>query len=172
MKPGTSDRSIERVIQQVALYNVRTETKICQQQVTIVLFGNTDRLNPEQIQAISPDIETVLPIPHPFKRASLEFRHGEYSEIVVPTPHGDVAFGKNAPLVNVAGPCSVESEQMILDTAFQLKAAGAQFLRGGAYKPRTSPYDFQGHGELAIEWLATARRETGLVIAICSNRVN
>jgi 3-deoxy-7-phosphoheptulonate synthase len=164
MKPGTSDRSIERVIQQVALYNVRTETKICQQQVTIVLFGNTDRLNPEQIQAISPDIETVLPIPHPFKRASLEFRHGEYSEIVVPTPHGDVAFGKNAPLVNVAGPCSVESEPMIIDTAFQLKAAGAQFLRGGAYKPRTSPYDFQGHGELALEWLATARQETGLGI--------
>jgi 3-deoxy-7-phosphoheptulonate synthase len=84
--------------------------------------------------------------------------------VVVPTPNGSVTFGQNHPLVLVAGPCSVENEQMIVETAQQVKAAGAQFLRGGAYKPRTSPYVFQGHGESALGWLAAAREATGLGI--------
>lgn len=100
----------------------------------------------------------------PFKRASRSFRHGEPSEVVVSTPNGSIVFGQNSPLVQVAGPCSVENESMIIETAQQLKTAGAQFLRGGAYKPRTSPYSFQGHGELALDWLAAAREATGLGI--------
>jgi 3-deoxy-7-phosphoheptulonate synthase len=164
IKPGTSPQEIDRINQELSRPNLQTETSLGKHKVVIGLVGDTNDLNPERIQAISPCVETVLEIKKPFKRASLEFRHGEYSEVIVPTPNGEVAFGKNAPLVNVAGPCSVESEQMIVDTAFQLKAAGAQFLRGGAYKPRTSPYDFQGHAELGLEWLATARRETGLGI--------
>lgn len=63
-------------------------------------MGDTSGLNPEQIQAISPCVETVISLKQHFKRASLEFRHGEYSKVIVPTPNGDVAFGKNAPLVN------------------------------------------------------------------------
>ena len=164
VKDGTSAKEIERINQEVSRPNLKTETNQSKNKVIIGLVGETNDLNPEQIQAISPCVETVLEIKKPFKRASLEYRHGEYSEIVVPTPNGDIAFGKNAPLVNVAGPCSVESESMIVNTAFQLKAAGAQFLRGGAFKPRTSPYAFQGHAELALQWLATARQETGLGI--------
>jgi 3-deoxy-7-phosphoheptulonate synthase len=68
------------------------------------------------------------------------------------------------PLVTVAGPCSVENEEMIVETAMRVKAAGAQFLRGGAYKPRTSPYAFQGHGESALSLLAAAREASGLGI--------
>ena len=164
IKSATSPKEIDRISQELSRPNLKTETSIGRDKVVIGLVGETNDLNPQQIQAISPCIETVLQIKKPFKRASLEFRHGKYSEIVVPTPNGDVVFGKNAPLVNVAGPCSVESEEMIVNTAFQLKATGAQFLRGGAYKPRTSPYAFQGHAELALEWLATARQETGLGI--------
>ncbi|MFN7658200.1 MAG: 3-deoxy-7-phosphoheptulonate synthase, partial [Dolichospermum sp.] len=79
-------------------------------------------------------------------------------------PQGDVVFGEHHPLVVVAGPCSVENEEMIVETALRVKAAGAKFLRGGAYKPRTSPYAFQGHGESALELLATARKVSGLGI--------
>ncbi|MDJ0595531.1 MAG: 3-deoxy-7-phosphoheptulonate synthase [Pleurocapsa sp. MO_226.B13] len=164
IKSATYPQEIDRINQKLSRPNLKTEINRGKDKVVIGLVGDTSELNPEQIQAISPWIETVQKIDKPFKRASLEYRHGEYSDVVVPTPNGDVAFGKNAPLVNVAGPCSVESEEMIVNTAFQLKAAGAQFLRGGAYKPRTSPYAFQGHAELALKWLATARQETGLGI--------
>jgi 3-deoxy-7-phosphoheptulonate synthase len=130
----------------------------------IGLVGDTAVLNPQQIQALSPFIEQVLRINKPFKRVALEFRYGEPSEILVSTPNGFVAFGQKHPIVQVAGPCSVENEEMIVQTAKLVKAAGAKFLRGGAYKPRTSPYAFQGHGESALSLLATAREATGLGI--------
>jgi 3-deoxy-7-phosphoheptulonate synthase len=82
----------------------------------------------------------------------------------VSTPNGPVHFGEHHPVVIVAGPCSVENEEMIVETARRVKAAGAQFLRGGAYKPRTSPYAFQGHGESALGLLAAAREASGLGI--------
>ncbi|NES00621.1 MAG: 3-deoxy-7-phosphoheptulonate synthase, partial [Symploca sp. SIO1B1] len=119
-------------------------------------------LDPLQIQEISPWIEQVLRVEKPFKRASRQFRHGEPSEVVVSTPSGSVTFGEHHPLVVVAGPCSVENEAMIIETALRVKAAGAQFLRGGAYKPRTSPYAFQGHGESALKLLEAARSASGL----------
>jgi 3-deoxy-7-phosphoheptulonate synthase len=84
--------------------------------------------------------------------------------VIVSTPNGPVVFSEHAPVVVVAGPCSVENEQMIVETARRVKAAGAHFLRGGAYKPRTSPYAFQGHGESALELLAAAKQATGLGI--------
>ena len=101
---------------------------------------------------------------HPFKRASLEYFGGEYSEVIVNTLNGTISIGKNHPIAVVAGPCSVENETMIIKTAQQVKASGAKFLRGGAYKPRTSPYAFQGYGESALELLSIAKKETGLGI--------
>jgi 3-deoxy-7-phosphoheptulonate synthase len=106
----------------------------------------------------------VLRVERPFKRASREYRQNESSVVIVPTPNGDIAIGENHPLVTVAGPCSVENEEMIVETAMRVKAAGAKFLRGGAYKPRTSPYAFQGHGESALSLLAAARAASGLGI--------
>jgi 3-deoxy-7-phosphoheptulonate synthase len=106
----------------------------------------------------------VLRVEKPYKRASREYRHGEASEVIVSTPNGSVAFGEHHPLVVVAGPCSVENEEMIVETARRVKAAGAKFLRGGAFKPRTSPYAFQGHGESALGLLAKAREASGLGI--------
>ncbi len=164
MKSGTPEVEIERVSKEFRSWNITPEKIPGKQKVVIGLVGDTGALNPQQIQALSPFIERVLRVNQPFKRASLEFRNREMSSVVVPTPNGLVPFGQNHPLVLVAGPCSVENEQMIVETAQHVKAAGAQFLRGGAYKPRTSPYAFQGHGESALSLLAVARSATGLGI--------
>ncbi|MEC4886948.1 MAG: 3-deoxy-7-phosphoheptulonate synthase [Scytonema sp. PMC 1070.18] len=164
LQPGTPTQEIERIIQELRSWDVNPEQIQGKHKIVIGLVGKTAGLNPEHVQQISPFIEQVLRIEKPFKRASLEYRHGEPSEVVVPTPRGSVTFGQNRPLVIVAGPCSVENEDMIVETALVVKAAGAQFLRGGAYKPRTSPYAFQGHGESALGLLAKAREATGLGI--------
>jgi len=164
MKVGTPEPEITRVSDELATWGLTPEKIVGQHKVVIGLVGETASLNPEQIQEISPWIESVLRVEQPFKRASLDYRHGQPSDIVVPTPNGDVVFGLNHPVVVVAGPCSVENEEMIVETAKRVKAAGAKFLRGGAYKPRTSPYAFQGHGESALELLAAAREATGLGI--------
>ncbi|MEA5536099.1 3-deoxy-7-phosphoheptulonate synthase [Crocosphaera sp. XPORK-15E] len=164
MKVGSPTDEIERINQEFENWGLTPEKIVGKHKVVIGLVGETASLDPLQIQEISPWIENVLRVEQPFKRASLEFRHGEYSEVMVSTPNGPVAIGKNHPIVVVAGPCSVENEAMIVETAKRVKAAGAQFLRGGAYKPRTSPYAFQGHGESALELLAAARAASGLGI--------
>jgi 3-deoxy-7-phosphoheptulonate synthase len=164
MKSGTPDETIEQLSQELSSWNVTVQKSVGKQKVVIGLVGDTTGIDTQQIQNLSSCIEQVIRIKKPFKRASLEFRYGEPSDIVVPTPNGAVTFGQNHPLVTVAGPCSVENEAMIVETAKYVKAAGAKFLRGGAYKPRTSPYAFQGHGESALDLLATAREATGLGI--------
>ncbi|MEM7714013.1 MAG: 3-deoxy-7-phosphoheptulonate synthase [Cyanobacteria bacterium P01_A01_bin.68] len=161
---GTPEVEIQRIINELSIYNGTVEKIIGKEKVVIGLVTDTSDINLQSIQQISPFIEQVIRVEQPFKRASLEFRHGEYSEVVVPTPNGDVIFGQNHPLVVVAGPCSVENEEMIVETAKVVKANGAQFIRGGAYKPRSSPYSFQGHGESALHLLAKAREATGLGI--------
>lgn len=164
MKVGSPEAEINRINQEFQGWGLTPEPIVGKHKVVIGLVGETADLDPLQIQEISPWIESVLRVEQPFKRASLEFRHGELSEVVVPTPNGAVTFGRNHPVVVVAGPCSVENEEMIVETAKRVKAAGAHFLRGGAYKPRTSPYDFQGHGESALGLLAAARKASGLGI--------
>ncbi|MBF2014129.1 MAG: 3-deoxy-7-phosphoheptulonate synthase [Rivularia sp. T60_A2020_040] len=164
MKVGSPEAEIQRINQEMINWGLTPEKIIGQHKVVIGLVGETANLDPLQIQEVSPWIEQVLRVEKPYKRASRQFRHGEASGIIVNTPDGEVTFGENYPLVVIAGPCSVENEEMIVETAQRVKAAGAKFLRGGAYKPRTSPYAFQGHGESALELLATAREVSGLGI--------
>jgi 3-deoxy-7-phosphoheptulonate synthase len=164
MKSGSPEAEIERIIEEVKQINLTPEKITGAQQVVIGLVGETATLELSRIEELSFWIQQVLRVGKPFKRASLEFRHGHHSEVLVNTPNEVVTFGKNHPLVVVAGPCSVENEEMIIGTAMQVKAAGAKFLRGGAYKPRTSPYAFQGHGESALGLLAAAREASGLGI--------
>jgi len=164
MKSGTSEVEVERISKEIRTWNIIPEKILGQHKGVIGLVGDTAALNPQHIQKLSPFIEQVIRVNQPFKRVAREFRNGEPSSVFVSTPSGPVIFGENYPLVLVAGPCSVENEQMIVETAQRVKAAGAQFLRGGAYKPRTSPYAFQGHGESALSKLATAREATGLGI--------
>lgn len=164
MKVGTPQDEVDRLNEEMSSRGLTPETIFGRYKVVIGLVGDTAELDPLQLQEISPWIEQVLRVEEPFKRASRQFRHGEPSDISVTTPEGPVLFGENQPVVTIAGPCSVESEEMIVQTALNVKAAGAKFLRGGAYKPRTSPYSFQGHGESALGLLAAAREQSGLGI--------
>ncbi|BAB72704.1 3-deoxy-7-phosphoheptulonate synthase [Anabaena sp. FACHB-709] len=164
MKVGSPEVEINRINDELTSWGLTPEKIIGKHKVVIGLVGETADLDPLQIQEVSPWIEQVLRVELPYKRASRQYRHGEASEVVVNTPDGSVVFGENQALVVVAGPCSVENEEMIIETAQRVKAAGAKFLRGGAYKPRTSPYAFQGHGESALELLAKARDVSGLGI--------
>jgi 3-deoxy-7-phosphoheptulonate synthase len=164
MKVGSPQEEIDRLSAELTSWGLTPEKIIGKHKVVIGLVGETADLDPLQIQELSNWIEQVLRVEVPYKRASKQFRHGEPSEVVVDTPDGAVVFGEHHPLVVVAGPCSVENEEMIVETARRVKAAGAKFLRGGAYKPRTSPYAFQGHGESALELLAKAREVSGLGI--------
>ena len=107
---------------------------------------------------ILPGVMEVVPISKPYKLASREF-HPDSSKVVV----GNVVIGGPEPVI-MAGPCSVEDEEQMVSTAKAVKAAGATILRGGAYKPRTSPYSFRGMGIEGLKLLALAKKETGLPI--------
>jgi len=115
----------------------------------------------EKLQAMEslPGVENVVPILQPYKLASLEVKH---EKTVIPV-RNSVQIGGNE-IVVIAGPCSVESQEQIIETARSVKAAGATMLRGGAFKPRTSPYSFQGMEEEGLILLRNARNETGLPI--------
>ncbi|MGK7924791.1 MAG: 3-deoxy-7-phosphoheptulonate synthase [Spirulina sp.] len=162
MKVGSPEAEVARLCQEFADWGLTPEKIVGQHKVVVGLVGDTANLDERRIEEKSPWIEAVLRVERPYKRASRQFRHGQPSEVAVSTPEGNVLFGENHPVVVVAGPCSVENEEMIVETALRVKKAGAKFLRGGAYKPRTSPYSFQGHGESALGLLAKAREASGL----------
>ncbi len=164
MKVGTPEVEVNRVCEELVTWGLTPEKIVGKHKVVLGLVGETAELDPFRIEEVSPWIESVLRVEQPFKRASRAYRQNEASEVIVPTPNGDIYIGEGHPLVITAGPCSVENEEMIVTTALRVKAAGAHFLRGGAYKPRTSPYAFQGHGESALSLLAAARKASGLGI--------
>lgn len=148
MKVGTPEEEITRVSEELAGWGLTPEKIVGKHKVVIGLVGETATLNPEHIQEISPWIESVLRVEKPFKRASLEFRHGQPSEVVVPTPNGDVVFGMGHPVVVVAGPCSVENEEMIIETAKKVKQAGAKLLRGAPTNPGLLPTPSKDMGKV------------------------
>ena len=105
-----------------------------------------------------PGVKEVIPVTRPYKLVSREFKP---EDSVIPV--GDIAIGKGN-FTMIAGPCAIESEDQALTTAHLVKEAGAQLFRGGAFKPRTSPYSFQGLGEEGLKILAKIRRETGMPV--------
>ncbi|MDD5093871.1 MAG: 3-deoxy-7-phosphoheptulonate synthase [Dehalococcoidia bacterium] len=124
------------------------------------VIGVVGQTHPEfrDILVVLPGVEDVIPISKPYKLASREFNPADTTINV-----GGVIIGGNS-IVIMAGPCAVESEEQIMATARAVKKAGAQILRGGAFKPSTSPYSFRGLGEEGLKLLAEARAETGLPI--------
>jgi 3-deoxy-7-phosphoheptulonate synthase len=123
----------------------------------IGIIGNERQLEKDQIERM-PGVERVVPVLKPFKVASREFKPENTSFAIGPHTVG----GQD--LIIMAGPCSVESRSQIIETAHAVKEAGAHVLRGGAFKPRSSPYAFQGLGEEGLKYMAEAREETGLPI--------
>lgn len=127
------------------------------EQTIIGVIGDGRPLNREQAERL-PGVERVVPVLKPFKIASREFKPEKTTFML-----GEHEVGGKG-LIIMAGPCSVESRSQILETAHAVKEAGAHILRGGAFKPRSSPYSFQGMGEEGLKYLAEAREQTGMPI--------
>ncbi len=124
MKNGSPEAEIARISEELSTRGLTAEKIVGKHKVVLGLVGETANLDPLQIQEVSPWIEQVLRVEQPFKRTSLEYRHGQASEVAVDTPNGLVYIGKHHPVVLVAGPCSVENEEMIVETARLLKRRG------------------------------------------------
>ena len=158
LKSGIGDRDVDDICRRVtemgyAPHVIRGEFK------TIVAAVGEERGRPDLrlLEAVE-TVESVMPVQQPFKLASREVRQ-EPSEVRV---NGVVIGGKD--IVVMAGPCSVESEAQMVEVADRVKESGARILRGGAFKPRTSPYAFQGLKEQGLKYLAEARKRTGLPV--------
>ncbi len=157
LKPGASPERTEHLISWLKEQGLGVHISNGEFQTVLGLIGNTEKVDMEMIQSLD-IVEKVTRVSDPFKAAGRKF-HPEDTVVQV----GDAALGGGA-FSLIAGPCSVETEEQITFVAREVKKAGAAFLRGGAFKPRTSPYDFQGLGEEGIRLLLEAKKATGLPI--------
>ena len=158
MSEQATEEEINHVIDRVKECGFQAHVSRGAERVIIGAVGSGGRRHELEALKAAPGVEDVVPITHPFKLVSQQIKHGRTVVDV-----GGVRIGGDD-LVVIAGPCSVESREQLLETARGVKAAGANMLRGGAYKPRTSPYDFQGLGVEALRFLKEAREETGLPV--------
>ncbi len=157
MKREATSAQIGEVIARVEEWGYRVHLSEGEERTIIGLIGNGRPILREQLESMA-GVERTVPILRPYKLASREF-HPRNTVIRV----GGATIGGEE-FVVIAGPCAVESREQLLETARAVKAAGAHILRGGAFKPRTSPYAFQGLGEEGLRFLAEAREETGLPV--------
>ena len=158
MQASATQDDIERVCEAIIAMGYQPLPMPGAQRTTVGLIGNDRRVDGSNIEAM-PGVAEIIYVSSPFKQVSREWR----SENTLVTIAPGVVFGGNAVPV-IAGPCSVESEAQILASAHAVRAAGAVALRGGAFKPRSSPYSFQGLGKQGLKLLQLARKETGLAI--------
>lgn len=159
MKSGASREQIDKAV--ATLDELGYQAHLIEGMLrTVIGAVGDERGKPQDIETLSvlEGVEKVVPILQPYKLASREFK-SENTNVTI----GDTVVGDNK-LTVIAGPCSVENEDQIMQIARAVKEAGASMLRGGAYKPRTSPYTFQGLGVEGLKLLAKAREETGLPI--------
>ena len=157
MEPGASEQQISHMVDRVESLGLRAHVIRGTERTVIAAIGDKREYTRESLRS-GPGVADVVPILAPYKVASLEVKpHPTQLRI------RDLVVG-NGTLGVIAGPCSVESEEQILQTARAVQDAGATALRGGAFKPRTSPYSFQGLKEEGLKLLAAARAETGLAV--------
>lgn len=157
MCEGATEEQIQHIVERIREAGYQAHITRGTQRAIVAAVGSGRRNEIEALQA-APGVENVVPIAQPFKLVSRQV-HPSRTIVNVRGVH----IG-GSEVVVIAGPCSVESEEQILSTARAVKKAGARMLRGGAYKPRTSPYDFQGLGTEALRLLDRARKETGLPV--------
>lgn len=157
MKPGSSDQEISEVIKRIETAGLKGHLSQGTERTIIGVLGQTF---PELQDMLgrSPGVEEVVLISKPYKLSSREFQP---KDTVIELD--GVTIGSNE-IVVMAGPCAIENEQQLLETAKAVKAAGATILRGGAFKPSTSPYHFRGLGEEGLKLLAKVKKETGLLV--------
>ena len=162
IKKGTAQDDVRKLVADIeSVGNIHAQTIEGEQTNVIGLVGDTTRLNEDDIAA-NQIVESVKRVQEPYKLANRKFHH-EDSIITVPSANGDVKIGGSQFQI-IAGPCSVESEEQITAIAKEVKKSGANLLRGGAFKPRTSPYAFQGLHDEGLRLLLEAKKETGLPI--------
>ena len=159
MEPGASEKQINSVINHITDLGMKTVVNRGVVQTVIAAIGETPKYSTEQFEILD-GVRKVERIQVPFKLASRDSHHDD----TVVTIGKNVQIGGNNSPVIIAGPCSVESEEILLSIAKVAKECGAKMLRGGAFKPRTGPRTFEGLGKLGLEFLATARKETGLAV--------
>jgi 3-deoxy-7-phosphoheptulonate synthase len=157
MKAEAEKGDLASVIARIEDAGYKVHLSEGEERTIIGLVGSGHPIDRDQLERM-PGVERCVPILKPFKLASLDFKP-QYSTFKI----GQYPVGGNE-LLLMAGPCSVESRSQILETALACKEAGAHILRGGAFKPRSSPYSFQGLGEEGLEYLAEARELTGMPI--------
>ncbi|MBI3848524.1 MAG: 3-deoxy-7-phosphoheptulonate synthase [Planctomycetes bacterium] len=157
MKPDAREDWVRAVIDRVEKEGLRPVLLSGTERKVIAVIGDERRVSEEAFSVLK-GVERVMPVLKPYKLVSREFQ--PESSIV---RCGGVAIGGKECVV-MAGPCAVESEKQIIETALAVKAAGARILRGGAFKPRTGPYDFQGLQKKGLEYLQSAKKESGLPI--------
>ena len=157
MKHGATEEEIARVVQHVEELGFHTHLSSGEERTIIGLIGDERPFEPDHFELFE-GVERAVRILHPFKLASRDF-HPEDSIVRI---NGCAVGGKQ--IITMAGPCAVESRSQLMETAAAVKQAGAKVLRGGAYKPRTSPYSFQGLGLKGLELLREAHDEFGLPV--------
>ena len=161
LKKGATDAEMQDFIRQWEQRGYGVHISRGEETTILGLVGDTTKLNMENVIA-NPIVEDVKRVTAPYKMAGRAF-HPDNTVIVVGTGNDAVRFGGDTVPV-IAGPCSVESEEQVVAIAKAVKKAGAKLLRGGAFKPRTSPYAFQGLGAQGLEFLQSAKKETRLPI--------
>jgi 3-deoxy-7-phosphoheptulonate synthase len=157
-RPNVSDAELDHIRERVETLGMRTHLSRGEHRTIIGCIGDESLLHEAALLSIA-GVESVHPVLKPYKLASHEFSNGPSIVRV-----GDAAEVGGRALAIIAGPCSVEGRDMLRETARSVAASGAGMLRGGAFKPRSSPYAFQGLGEAGLKMLAEVRAETGLPI--------
>jgi len=158
MQNHATPEDIDRVVKTIEEMGYTARPMPGETRTTVGLIGNDGRVDGSRVEGL-PGVAEVIHVSKPYKQVSREW----HEENTVVTIAPGVSFGTGE-IVVIAGPCSVESEEQIVEAARAVRAAGATALRGGAFKPRSSPYSFQGLGKRGLELLAVARQETGLPI--------
>jgi len=156
-QPLASEQDIQHVVEKIEQLGFQAHISKGIERTIIGVIGDERKISHEQF-ALLPKVENVIPILKPYKLVSREFKK-ENTVVNIE----EVKVGGNE-IIIMAGPCSVENEEQIISTAEAVKKGGAKILRGGAYKPRTSPYSFQGLGEDGLKLLRKAKEKTGLKI--------
>jgi 3-deoxy-7-phosphoheptulonate synthase len=158
MKPTATEHDVHEVVDRIEGQGFTAHIILGTERTVVGVIGSSFRQELADMLCSIQEVETVLPISKKYKLASLDFKPVKTIIRV-----GDVVIGGNEVVV-MAGPCSVESEDQLMTTARAVHKAGARILRGGAFKPRTSPYGFRGMGEDGLKLLAAARAETGMPV--------
>lgn len=158
MRPDALKKEIDHLVGKIKKLGLRPWVSKGVERTIVGVIGEEDVIRMQPLEAF-PGVEKILPILKPYKLASRDFKK-ENSVIDIGS---GVKIGAKK-IVVMAGPCSVENEKLLIDIAKKIKKAGATVLRGGAFKPRTSPYAFQGLGIKGLKFLANAKKETGLPI--------